>query len=379
MRKKLFTFLLAMVASLGTVFAQSGTCGDNLTWDLTNGVLTISGTGAMTDYPSYSSTPWYSNQSSIRSLVIEDGVISIGSYAFYSCGSLTSVTIPNSVTSIGNRAFDGCNSLTSVNITDIAAWCSIYFYNKPANPLNGAHYLYLNGELVTDLVIPNTITRIGDYAFYKCHSLTSVTIPHSVTSIGKDVFYGCCGMSSVTIPNSVTSIEEGTFSNCSNLTSITIPNSVTNIGVMAFYYCSSLAFVMIPNSVTNIDEYAFSKCKSLTSVIIPNSVTNIERYAFKECTGLTSITCKAITPSTCGFSAFSEVDMTIPLYVPAESVSAYKSAEGWKEFTNILPISQQGIEDVQGNNVQSTKILHDGQIVILRGEKVYTLQGQEVK
>ena len=118
MKRKFFTLLLAIVASVGTMFAASGTCGENLTWNLSNGTLTISGFGAMTDYSNNSSSraPWYSSRSSITSVIISDGVTSIGERAFYYCSSLTSVTIPNSVTSIGDYAFYNCSSLTSVTI-----------------------------------------------------------------------------------------------------------------------------------------------------------------------------------------------------------------------------------------------------------------------
>ena len=230
MRKKLFTFLLAIVASVGTLFAESsGTCGENLTWTLSDdGVLTISGTGAMTDYSA--SVPWYSSRSSITSVIISDGVTSIGDKAFYNCSSLTSVTIPNSVTSIGDFAFDGCSGLTSVTI-------------------------------------PNSVTSIGDYAFWYCSGLTSVTIGNSVTSIGNYAFWYCSSLTSVTIPNSVTSIGYVAFANCSSLTSVTIPNSVTSIGGEAFAYCSGLTSVTIPNSVTSIGDYAFRDCSSLTSIV----------------------------------------------------------------------------------------------------------------
>ena len=275
MRKKLFTLLLAVAASVGTMFAESGTCGENLTWDLTNGVLTISGTGAMNDY-SYGGAPWYDNCENISQVVINDGVTSIGDYAFFKCTGLTSVEIPNSVTSIGDYAFSNCSGLTSVTIpnsvTSIGEWA----------------FSHCTG--LTSVTIGNSVTSIGDRAFSSCFGLTSVTIGNSVTSIGSSAFSGCTALTSITIPNSVTSIGDGAFSGCTALTSITIPNSVTSIGGSAFAECSGLTSVTIPNSVTSIGNKAFSGCDGLTSVTIGNSVTSIGNEAFSGCYGLTSVT-----------------------------------------------------------------------------------------
>ena len=170
----------------------------------------------------------------LTSVTIPNSVTSIGSEAFRYCSGLTSVTIPNSVTSIGRYAFSDCSGLKEAHISDIAAWCNIEFISYESNPLYYARHLYMNGEEVTDLIIPEGVTSIGYSAFYNCSGLTSVTIPNSVTSIGWYAFYSCEGLTSVTIPNSVTGIGDCAFNGCSGLTSVTIPNSVTSIGNGAF-------------------------------------------------------------------------------------------------------------------------------------------------
>ena len=289
--------------------------------------------------PSYvveDDVPWYNYQGNIEKVVIKDGVTSIGKNAFSYCLSLTSITIPNSVTSIGERAFENCSSLTS-------------------------------------LTIPNSVTSIGDCAFYLCRSLTSVTIPNSVTSIGNYAFSECSSLTSVTIPNSVTSIGHEAFENCSSLTSLTIPNSVTSIGNYAFRYCSGLTSITvekgntkydsrdncnaiietntnkliagcknttIPNSVTSIGGFAFEGCSGLTSITIPNSVTSIENGAFDGCSGLTSITFERTTPPEFGEDVFYKVDISISVYVPANSIEAYKNVLGGLDLSDIkaLPL-----------------------------------------
>ncbi len=230
------------------------------------------------------------NSTSITSCNIHKDTKFIYNNAFRECSRLTSITIPDSVTSIGYEAFYECSKLTSVNISDISAWCKIYFNNYSANPLSYAHNLYVKDVKVTDLVIPDSVTCIGDWAFYWCTSLTSITIGNGVTSIGDRAFLECSSLTSITIPDSVTSIGDFAFDNCSSLTSITIPYGVTSIGVQAFGVCSSLTSITIPDSVTSIDDYAFGECSSLTSITIGNGVTRIGEYAFYECSSLTSIT-----------------------------------------------------------------------------------------
>ena len=226
---------------------------------------------------------------SLTSITIPNSVISIRKSAFRRCKSLTSITIPNSLTSIGEYAFYGCDALTSINVdVNNPNYCSIdgVLFDKNQTTL----IKYPRGKQGASYIIPNSVTSIGECAFYGCDALTSVTIPNSVTSIGNSAFRDCCALSSITIPNSVTSIGNSAFSGCDALTSITIPNSVTSIGHSAFKDCKKLTSITIPDSVTSIGDSAFSRCDKLTSVTIPNSVRSIGEYAFSFCNKLASVT-----------------------------------------------------------------------------------------
>ena len=354
-------FIAAVTFTDEAPVIASGTCGaegDNLTWTLScDSVLTISGTGAMAEWiSSSSSVPWYSNKSTIRSVIIEDGVTSIVDWAFENCTNLISVTIPNSFKSIGARIFSGCTALTSVTIPNsvtsiekyaffgCSALTSIEIPNSVTSIAEGAFASCLS---LTSIEIPNSVTSIAYSAFGYCTALTSIAIPNSVTNIGDWAFYGCSSLTTIEIPNSVTSIGRDAFLSCNSLTSIEIPNSVTSIGNETFSGCSGLTSVTIPNSVTSIGDHAFYWCIGLPSVTIPNSVTSIGNEAFSGCTGLTSITNLATTPQAVSTYVFGNpssntaVDYSsCTLYVPAESVEAYKAADVWKEFTNILPIEE---------------------------------------
>ena len=542
--KKIFTFILALVASAGTLFAESGTCGTNLTWDLTGGVLTISGTGAMTNWITIlSPSPWDAYKSNIQSVVINDGVTTIGDAAFYNCPALSSVEIPysvevigdvafgscpaltsvsihNTVTSIGPQAFTSCVSLTAINVDDNNPnYCSVdgVLFNKDKTELmqcpgakTGVYTIPNSVAVINDLAFSNctgltsiaisySVTTIGDYAFANCSGLESLTckattppackancftdVPNNIpvyvpktsltdyntdgwtyftniqenpyvdsgncgdnliwklsyegvltisgtgemdnwnsgepswtpyassiksvvvangpTTIGqyafKDytnlksvtignivatiesyAFNGCTGLNSLTLGNGLTDIRNYAFMNCEALTSVTLPNSLTRIRDCAFR-ASGLTSIVIPNDVTNIGQQAFYNCSDLASLTIGNSVANIGNSAFKGCSGLTSITCRRITPPSCGNTCFDGVNKSIPLYVPNGTVTAYQNATIWEEFSNIqgadLPTA---IDDINAAT-KSQKLLRDGQIFILRGDKTYTVTGQEVK
>ena len=277
----------------------------------------------------------------LKSIIIPDSVINIADSAFIACSSLTSVTIPNSVTSIGYYAFSMCDNLKNVYITDIEAYCNIKFYDflysfyTYPNPVYYAENLYLNGELIEDLVIPEGIEKISNYLFYNLDHIKSVTIPNSVTSIGSSAFSDCDGLTSVTIGDSVTSIENSAFSYCNGLTSIEIPNSVTSIGSSAFKFCAGLTSVTIGDSVTSIGNSAFSSCTGLTSVTIGDSVTSIGNSAFSYCDGLTSVTIGDSVTSI-GNSAFSYSDgltsVTIGDSVTSIGKDAFKGCDNIKKI-----------------------------------------------
>ncbi len=275
-------FTITVTDTAGKIFAKSTSKSIEI---VRNGVLSMSAIEVVPKIPT--NQIWYtSNDGNIvephaadvfganivsntyengKGVITFDGeVTSIGKCAFWVCSSLTSVTIPDSVTSIGDCAFYDCSSLTGVYITDIVKWCAIEFNGQPANPLRYAHNLYLNGELVTDLVIPDGVTSIVEYAFYDCHCLTSVNIPDGVTSIENYAFDGCSSLSSVNIPDSVTSIGGFAFYCCNRLTNIyckpTTPPSLKsnifeNISFTAMIYVP-MASVDAYKTATNWSEYA---------------------------------------------------------------------------------------------------------------------------
>jgi len=296
--------LISAFGLMGTMaFAQSGSCGANLTWTYSNETLTISGTGDMYNYAE-SSSPWDFQRANIKTVIIGNSVTSIGGVAFWGC-SFASITIPNSVTSIGEAAFCNCSNLTSITIPNSVTSIGVRAFSNCSN--------------LTSITIPNSVTSIGNSAFLNCYSLTSsVEIPNSVTTIGNGVFSNCSiaelktpiasahglemSLKKIVITGVPSTIENSAFKNCYNLTSIEIPSSVTSIGNSAFRDCGSLTSVTIPEGVTSIGNNAFYGCSSLTSVTIPEGVTSIGDFAFYGCSSLTSTILNSVT--SIGINAF---------------------------------------------------------------------------
>ena len=354
MKRKLFTFLLAAVASVGLTRAEKVKIGD-LYYE-----LFAADNSATVTYQYYAKASNYSNltMADIPASVEYGGetydVKSIGAFAFYKCSSLTSVTIGDSVTSIGSSAFDNCSGLTSVTIgNNVTSIGSVAFY--------GCRNL-------TSVTMGSNVTSIGYQAFLGCNSLTSVTIPESVTSIGSRAFEGvlnviysgtatgspwgakclngfvdgwivyndstktqlrgcfAAAVGEIIIPESVTSIGSEAFNGCNSLTSVVISENVTSIGNSAFFGCSSLASMTIPESVTSIGVSAFYNCSSLTSIIIPNSITSIQNNTFYNCTNLASVTLGSNVRSI-GDYAFHDCkaikSITIPKKLQTVSTSAF--------------------------------------------------------
>lgn len=268
MKKRLLSMILALSMMLTilpvnaiTALAANNSCGANLTYELTQNTddpdtytLTIRGEGAMYDYSSsYTTVPWNAQKSKITSVVIENGVTSIGNNAFEDCSALKNLDIPQSVTEIGSKAFLGCSALTS-------------------------------------LVLPQTVNRIGNTAFQGCSNLETINIPSGVKLIENDTFHGCEKLNDVTIPANVTLIGNSAFKACKTFRNIEIPKGVTKIGTNAFEDCTQLETVGIPSTATNIRNFAFRNCPQLKSFVFPSGTTQIQPGVLSGCKNLESVT-----------------------------------------------------------------------------------------
>lgn len=344
MKKKIISLMtvLTMLMSLAVLparAAESGTCGDNLTWTLEDGVLTISGTGEMDDYKGVRA-PWYSLKENINYVEMDDGVTKIGAYAFYDCRELVNINIPESVTSIEEAAFLGCNNLSNIEIPDIVTEIGAgafngtkWYTNIPNGPvyINNVFYEYKGAteENITLDIREGTVSmsyQLADlaYTYSSCgKNISTISFPASLKFFGgrsldrtdwyanqpsgliyiNDTLYGYNGYMNekqdVVIRDGTKYINGGAFNSgvgvdeCSNMTSVLIPNSVIYIGESAFFHCRSLSQLIIPDSVRYIGDYAFYGCNSLSELVLPAGVSHIYESTFGYCTGLKNITIPA--------------------------------------------------------------------------------------
>jgi len=294
----------------------------------------------------------------------------IPQYAFYSAttyqgsDNLLSIKLPSTITSIGSYAFDNCNNLSSINLPNSITTIGDYsFY----------------GCAFTTLTLPSSLTTIGNNCFQYCQDLTSFIMPSTVTSVGWDMCNACSSLTDVVISSSLTKIAEQMFSKCSSLTSITIPTSIKSIDIMAFQECTALKSVIIPSSVTTIVQDAFAYCSALQKVSIPASVTSIGSDVFYGCTSLDTVYSYRTTPVniTSSSNVFGNVNKsTCILYVPSSSVSQYKAANQWQDFTTING-TLTDIEIVK-SLTKSYKIEGNTIVFTDKNTAVYSLLGQRL-
>ena len=330
---------------------STGVCGESLTWTLAGGTLTISGSGAMTDYNESNTAPWYSGREQITAVVVDRGVTGIGAYAFYGCVNLIDITLPEGLTAIGEYAFKGCSALGRVEIlngmttlgydafresgiTEVVLPEGLKtieygaFYNcanlrgvsLPSTLQNLGGYAFYKCSALTEITLPQNLTKMGSFCFDSCTGLTEIEIPSQLTTIEMYAFRGCTALRSVTLPEGLNVIETSAFSNCEELTQIHLSESITELGGSAFSGCKNLTTVNLPQGITKIQNSLFYDCSSLAAITIPGSVLTIENNAFSGCSSLTAVEIPTGV-STIGTSAFSRCALLTEMVIP-EGVSS---------------------------------------------------------
>ncbi len=379
--------------------ATSGTCGKSLTWTLDDeGILTISGTGAMKHYDSGEEVPWYSSRANIKEIIIEAGATNVGSYAFSDCVSLINVTLPDGIKSINYYSFYNCSALESIAIPDTVKIIGSYGFKNcttlktviiGANSNLEAVYegAFSGCVMLSSITLPSCVEDIEEEVFQDCSSLMSITIPASIRILENSVFQGCsalqsvsfrenselikieksafrdcASLTSISLPSSMENIGESAFRNCSALTSIDLPTSISSIGDYAFYECVSLVSITIPSMMTSIKERTFYGCTSLTSITIPDGITIIEYGAFEKCTSLNSVSMPTSVTSV-DSAAFMECTTLKTIYVPDtveyigmyafDDTAYYNDQNNWKN--GVLYINNHLIKAIDLSGAYSVK------------------------
>ena len=271
----------------------------------------------------------FRNCKNLKYISIGNNVEKIGGYAFYNCSNLEYISIGNNVNSIEGSAFSNCTGELHINNRTFVEE-NYTLSNYPTYDTSS----WLSGNIFAKLTIGDNVTKIGDYTFYGCSSLKSVSMSNNITSIGAYAFGKCSSLEEVDIPNGVYSIGDNAFGGCSSLTNISIPSSVTTISSYCFENCSALINIDIPNGVYSVGCNAFSGCSELECVTFGENVASIGSDVFYYCHKLNSIYCKASVPPV--VSKYFINYSSPMIYVPKESVAAYRAAEGWKNYASYI-------------------------------------------
>ena len=285
----------------GEEYLITGICGDALTWKLDgSGVLTVSGTGEMYDFSYHYEPliPWADHIEEIKSVVIEEGAASVGSFAFSNASNLTTVTLPDSLTVIGESAFRGCGQLTDVvwseNLTTVEGFAFMNCYALTDADLGAkvesiGNSAFYGCSTLSQVNLGESLIAIDTLAFSGCTSLTTITMPDTVTGLGTDVFNGCTALQTVKLSDGLKDLPAYTFNECASLVEVTMPQYLSTIGTRAFYLCSSLETVQLPFSMIAIGDDAFGHCTSLKDIQLPMALSYVGYFAFNGCTSLTSV------------------------------------------------------------------------------------------
>jgi hypothetical protein len=311
--------------------------------------LDLSACGGDIPGVSYYTADGRPNKDKIVSVTLPDTLTTIGDYAFYGWTSLAALDLPDNLTSIGQSVFEG-SSIVSIDLPDAITTIGDYAFKNcasldsidlPDNLTAIGQYAFEGCGSLTAIALPDSLTTIPGYAFYNCASLAAITLPDNLTTIGQNAFNGCISLEAITLPDAITTIGNAAFGGCSSLVSIDLPDSLTTIGEFAFSGCTSLVSIDLPDSCTTIGRDAFSYCSSLLIVDLPDSITAIHRFAFGA-TALKLVISRNSTPPVLyynGYSPFHDTPALQSIYVPDESVDAYKSA--WGDYAGkIKPLSE---------------------------------------
>ena len=450
---KLSSLPLALIACITFANAEvyNGTCGaegdgSNLHWSLNSDtkILTITGSGSMANYTWTNYSPWqsYAYQNMIDTIILPEGLTSVGDRAFFNISTIHSITIPEGVLTIGEHAIRGCqnlknvvlpNSLTTIKSQALSqtglkeisipegvsaiAHDAFYLCSDLTSIIwNAKNFLSPSSEVyapfysiasqITSFVFGEDIENIPDYLCVNMSNISNITLPATTKHIGEGVFYYCSGLSEIELPETLITIDDFAFIGCSSLSAITIPYNVTTFGDNVFGGCSNLItihynakdcvtrrffgsdteqgqvkYFTIGEGVEVLPNNLCSDMMLLEEINIPSTVKSIGDNAFALCQKIDRMDVYAINPPEVQANTFYGVSRQAPVYVPDESYSSYKNHPLWGEL-NIIGRSQAPTALDQITNDQSpitNKIIRDSQILILRGDRTYTLTGQEIR